>query len=131
MLENYGFVLLTQQETRDLNLPDSTGLFNDLFGIMKTEMKKSKRAVNEYGDAAKMSPGEKKISFLNRYFIYKKVRNVDADTITLNLLGTSIAEEEVEMIGENEAVAEIVNVVTEPAKKPKKIKKKLVLKGDD
>ena len=93
-------------------------------------MKKSKRAVNEYGDAAKMSPGEKKISFLNRYFIYKKVRNVDADTITLNLLGTSISEE-AEVIGENEAVAEIVNVVTAPAKKPKKIKKKLVLKATD
>ena len=122
MLENYGFVLLTRQETKDLNLPDSTGLFNDLFGIMKTEMKKNKRAMNEYGDAAKMSPGEKKISFLNRYFIYKKVRNVDADTITLNLLGTSIVEEE---------VSEIVEVVPEPVKKPKKIKKKLVLKADD
>lgn len=122
MLENYGFVLLTRQEIRDLNLPDSTGLFNDLFGIMKTEMKKSRRAVNEYGDAAKMTPGEKKISFLNRYFIYKKVRNVDADTITLNLLGESIGEEE---------VAEIVEVVPERVKKPKKIKKKLVLKSND
>jgi tRNA1(Val) A37 N6-methylase TrmN6 len=36
-----------------------------------------------------MSPGEKKISFLNRYFIYKKIRNVDTETIFNSLLDTS------------------------------------------
>jgi hypothetical protein len=34
-----------------------------------------------YGKSLHMSPNEKKISFLNRYMIFKKVRNVDGSKI--------------------------------------------------
>ena len=34
-----------------------------------------------YGKALDMSPNEKKISFLSRYMIFKKVRNVDGQNI--------------------------------------------------
>ena len=131
IIENYGFTLLTQDEVRTLNLPDSTGLFNDLFGIMKNEMKRNRYAANEYGDAANMSAGERKISFLNRYFIYKKVRNVDAEKITLDLLGTSQIEQQQQELDTNVAVDEVkIAVEEEKVKKPKKIKRKLVLQED-
>lgn len=126
ILENYGFTLLTINEVKDLNLPDSTGLFNDLFGLMKNELKRNKRAANEYGDAANMTQGERKISFLNRYFIYKKIRNVDAEKITLNLLGSSEIENNDTTVQVEEVVEE-VKEVKEKKSKPKKIKRKLVL----
>ena len=39
-----------------------------------------------------MSADERKISFLNNYFIFKKVRSVDAETIKLELAHQSTAE---------------------------------------
>ena len=95
---------------------------------MKNEMKRNRYAANEYGDAANMSAGERKISFLNRYFIYKKVRNVDAEKITLDLLGTSQIEQQQQELDTNVAVDEVkIAVEEEKVKKPKKIKRKLVL----
>jgi uncharacterized LabA/DUF88 family protein len=35
----------------------------------------------DYGKALYMTPEEKRISFLNRYFVFKKVRNVNTDKI--------------------------------------------------
>ena len=78
-----------------------------------------------------MSAGERKISFLNRYFIYKKVRNVDAEKITLDLLGTSQIEQQQQELDTNVAVDEVkIAVEEEKVKKPKKIKRKLVLQED-
>ena len=127
ILENYGFTLLTKEQVKDLDLPDSTGLFNDLYGLMQNEMKRSKRAQNEYGNAKSMSPEEKKISFLNRYFIYKKQRNVDADKITLDLLGSSVDKEVLQDVESDEAAVEVAEVTDNPTK-VKKLKRKLVLK---
>ncbi len=78
VLENYGFVLLKKEEYSVLNLPGSTGLFKDLYDLMVDEIKRDGRKEKDYGDALNMTAGERTISFLNRYFIYKKVRNVDA-----------------------------------------------------
>ena len=40
---------------------------------------------NFIGDALKMSPAEKNLSFLNNYFIFKKIRNVNAKTLNENI----------------------------------------------
>jgi hypothetical protein len=40
---------------------------------------------NNYGKAPLMTAIEKKISFLNRYFIYKKVRVINTESIELEL----------------------------------------------
>ena len=45
---------------------------------MVDEIKKDGRKEKDYGNAMRMTAGERTISFLNRYFVYKKVRNVDA-----------------------------------------------------
>jgi hypothetical protein len=78
IIENYGFVLLKREEYMVLNMPGSTGLFKDLYDSMLDDIKRDGRKERDYGDAKRMTAGERTISFLNRYFIYKKVRNVDA-----------------------------------------------------
>jgi hypothetical protein len=79
----YGFELIDRMTAGKFGLPNATGLFDELFRSMQSELKKSKSRGNEYGTAASMSEYEKKISFLNRYFVYKKVRKVVPDQIVL------------------------------------------------
>ena len=90
MLENYGFVPLNKEEAMQLNLPASGGSFSELFQKMKDEIKRTPRNESLYKEAINITAGERKISFLNRYFIYKKVRNVDADKLAANLLNQSV-----------------------------------------
>ena len=127
LLENYGFVLLTREEAMNNKLPSSTGFFNDLYGVMTDEIKRNRRVANEYGSAPRMTANEKKISFLNRYFVYKKVRNVDAEKVAVNLLGTSL-DEELDAEDESKKAQEtVLNVMASTVVKPTK-KKKLKLK---
>ena len=128
LLENYGFVLLKQDEASKMGIPGSTGLFNELFGLMENNISKNKRLQTEYGKAMNMTAGERQISFLNRYFVFKKIRNVDADKVSRALLGQSIDEEPVI----EEPIIEDIKKIDEEAvqsSKPKKIKKKLNLKS--
>jgi len=90
MLENYGFIPITNEEARKMNLPSGSGLFSDLFKVMKDEIKRNPKNEYLYKSAAKMSAGERQISFLNRYFIYKKVRNIDTEQVSSNLIGKSV-----------------------------------------
>ena len=91
VLENYGLVPLTKEECKLRNLPNSHGPFSELFGDMEKELKQRKYSKSNVGAAPDMTPEEKRISFMNRYFIFKKVRNVDTSSITLDI--TSIKQE--------------------------------------
>ena len=75
-MEDYGFIPLSDEEASHLNMPYSSGLFSTLY----SQLEKDKNT-KYYGKALEMSPNEKKISFLNRYMIFKKVRNVDGSHI--------------------------------------------------
>lgn len=66
-LDKYGFVLAKQEEAVDMGLPGSSAMFQTLF---------SETALD--GRLKTMTPEEKKVSFLNRYFVFKKVRDIDA-----------------------------------------------------
>jgi hypothetical protein len=90
MLENYGFVQLTKEEAYNIHMPSSSGLFSELFTKMKDEISRNPINSKFYKDAMKMTAGERKISFLNRYFIYKKVRNVDAEKLVKNFISQSV-----------------------------------------
>ena len=68
MRDEYGFELVEDDRLTELNLKP-TGLFKDLFNVMMEDDL-------EYKDAKKMTNKEKEISFMNRYFIFKKVKNV-------------------------------------------------------
>ena len=48
---------------------------------MQLETKKDKRLSNKIGSSTNMSKEEKEISFLNTYFIFKKIRNVDVENM--------------------------------------------------
>lgn len=127
LLENYGFVLLNNEEVKNKNIPSSTGLFSDLYATMTNEIKRNKQTSNEYGQASEMTANERKVSFLNRFFIYKKVRNVDAESVSRNLMGNSITEQNV--IANETLVAEkSVRKTLKSIKKPKKLTRKLKLR---
>ena len=83
IMEDYGFVLATDEEVVKMDLPKSTGLFDVLFRYMENEIQRNRN--HKYGDAANMSPEEKTLSFMNRYFIFKKVRPVDTARVAQNM----------------------------------------------
>jgi hypothetical protein len=115
IMEDYGFSLIPQGEMVALGLPNSTGLFDELFDSMKTEIEKDKRREADYGTAENMSQEEKQISFMNRYFVFRKMRNVNAEKVGKLLMNKG--SEDVEM-------SEDPEVETEPKKleEPKVIK---------
>ena len=102
IMEDYGFILITKEEAVSMNLPDGTGLFSELFNQMQLEMKQNRTRNQEYGTALYMSAEERRISFMNRYFIFKKVRSVDAKKMSDIILKTDIETEQVvnEILGE-------------------------------
>ena len=85
------FNYISNEEAKQLKLPNSTGLFNELFN----EMKRYHKHNPEYESALKMTANEKRISFLNRYFIFKKVRVVNVDTIYMPNTKYQVAQEQV------------------------------------
>lgn len=92
VMENYGFNLITRDEAKSIGLPEGSGLFGELFNTMIDETKRKRYSKNPYGTALNMNANEKKISFLNRYFVYKKVRNVNAEKISLEFLDESMEQ---------------------------------------
>jgi hypothetical protein len=58
-------------------------MFSELFINILEEIKINKYKAKDYGKASEMTEIEKKISFLNRYFIYKKIREVNTDKVQL------------------------------------------------
>jgi len=113
VMEDYGFILPPKEEIRGMDLPDSAGLFRELYTNMENEIKRNKQSQTNYRQAADMSPEEKQISFLNRYFIFKKVRNVDAKKMNEVILKQN---ELLERNGE-ENMAELVKTVEPMADK--------------
>jgi len=87
----------------------------------------------KYGEAMKMTPKEKQISFYNNYFIYKKIRNVDTNAVYNTMIGSSKFQEQLNKLDEKEAEesAEKQQSIDNKSKKiPKKLKKKLRLEDD-
>ena len=85
VMSAYGFEIINREEAKDIGLPDGTGLFSELFLNMLDEIAKNKFKAKDYEKAQNMTSYEKKISFLNRYFVYKKIRIVNTESIELEL----------------------------------------------
>jgi hypothetical protein len=85
VMSAYGFEIITREEAIDLGLPDGTGLFSELFSNMLDEIAKNKFKAKEYYKAPYMTAPERRISFLNRYFIYKKIRTVNIENVELEI----------------------------------------------
>ena len=106
LMENYGFVLLSNDEARTLGLPSGTGLFNDLYNFMDTEVKTRKLKRADIGTALEMSDEERQISFYNRYFVFKKARNVNTRSVTMGSVPEDVSQVEEGAREEEESVAE-------------------------
>jgi len=131
VIENYGFKLANREEAKNMGLPDGTGLFSDLFTNMEMEIKANKYIAKDYKNAINMTSYEKKISFLNRYFVYKKIREVNADKVQLEF-GEYTEYEMDENEKETKNAVSISNKEMNAIKPEiKKLGKKIVLKEDN
>ena len=81
LMEDYGFQLVERNEAKQLGFGEATGKFDQLYRTMEREQKKKDEDSIYVRDALKMSKEEKQISFLYRYFIFKKVRQLSPETI--------------------------------------------------
>ena len=136
-MENYGFVIVPTEDATHINLPSGTGMFSDLFKQMEDEIEKNPNMKNDVGQALHMTPEEKRISFMNRYFVFKKVRNVNMtnkEKVNTEMIHTQIEELESEEIEnkQTKSATKETDKVEEPKatvqpKKIRKNKKKLVI----
>tara|TARA_B100000780_G_scaffold200425_1_gene141932 strand:- start:272 stop:1060 length:789 start_codon:yes stop_codon:yes gene_type:complete len=106
MFENYGFTLVTTDEAKKMGVPSGTGMFRELFNNMNTEIKRNKK--HNYGLAPNMTIEQKKISFLNRYFIYKKTHSVNADTVSRNLLSQTL-DDEMNIVSQPQPIDDLID----------------------
>jgi hypothetical protein len=133
ILENYGFVPLTKDEAKAIDLTGSVGGFEQLYNLMQTQVKSKKLSQDSIGSAYKMTRPQKNISFLNNYFIFKKVRNVDIADIKIGLIQKTPQEQLDEVKESLIAQQEVKSVLSEEAvetkqTQPKSTKKKIKLK---
>jgi hypothetical protein len=75
VLSAYGIEPLAREEAQQLGFSrGGTGKFSDMFDEMNAEPAASRKG---YGQASAMSREEQRVSFLNRYFVFRKRFNVD------------------------------------------------------
>jgi hypothetical protein len=142
IMEDYGFVPVFKSECIKMGLPDSAGMFSELYANMENETKRNQKAGLDYGKAQNMTAEEKQISFMNRYFIFKKVRNVNTDKIAKiveqqNKMAESIEEvitqdiQEMERAHPEITVPSIAKPLVRKIKKPKIILEKYSQSEDE
>jgi hypothetical protein len=127
LMDAYGFKLISREEANEMGLPSGSALFSELFINMLDEIKRNKFKASSYKEAPNMTTIEKKISFLNRYFVYKKVREVNIDKLHLELgeYQEAVIEREKESTKQAIVVAKDEEKITRP--KIRKLDKKLEL----
>jgi len=129
LMENYGFRLITRDEAHSSGLPNGTGLFSELFTYMETQINEKRLKKFNVGEALKMTPDEKRISFYNRYFVFTKDKHVDADKV----LRVVTQQSGIEQAEENEESTILQETIKKPKKKKKakKMKKRINIKRRD
>jgi hypothetical protein len=127
VMSAYGFEIVNREEAQEFGLPEGSGYFSELFLHMLDEITRNKFKAKDYGDAPMMSAIEKKISFLNRYFVYKKVRVVNTEDIELELGEYQETASLRNKKDTTHAVEVAEEVVTKSQPKVRKLSKKLLL----
>lgn len=109
IMENYGFIVVPQEEAKHMDMPNGSGLFSDLFKHMENELKRNPKKEVDYGTALHMTSEEKRISFMNRYMMFKKVRSLDAKKMSEIILKQNLVEQE----QQEQSIKELIGQVTE------------------
>ena len=125
LIENYGFTLVGRDEARSMGLPNSIGNFDQLFYEMQSQIKSKRIKRADLFSAPDMTPDEKKISFLNKYFVFKKIRDVNAEEVSRVMMNESLAQAESE---KKEEVKINKSLSKQGRPTVKKIKKKVKIK---
>ena len=84
---------------------------------MERQVSEKQIRVADIGSALDMTPEEKRVSFFNRYFVFKKHKNVEADKILQVMLSDTSAG-----IGHTQSVSKRRR---KTRRKPKKISKRI------
>ena len=92
VMEDYGFVPISKDDAKSLGLPNGNGLFDELYHSMEAEIKQNTKAKSNYRNAHLMTADEKQISFMNRYFVFRKVRNINVEKIAKLILHKNVDE---------------------------------------
>jgi len=80
IFNTFGFTLVPKEEITSMGLMSSTGLFSELHNhIIENHYNDARYKNTKLGETLNMSDEEKQISFLNRYFVYKKIRHYNGD----------------------------------------------------
>lgn len=119
-MDKYGFTLITKEEARQMKLPEGSGMFSELFNVMENDVNKNPEKASDYKDALYMKDYEKDISFLNRFFIYKKTSTRNAEKLTKTLLDQLPDEIVIEQAGTmlaREAVKQAEEIIKPKSKK--------------
>lgn len=120
MLSNYGFVLLKKEEATPMGLPNGTGMFSELYTEMESELEQNPNRAADYKKASTMTEDEKWISFMNRYFVFKKTHNVDAERIYKQFVSKKMLGDLAKQADEMEDALELANeAAAKETKKPK------------
>jgi hypothetical protein len=123
VMNSYGFTVIDADEAKLLGLPKGSGLFSELFLGMMSEIKKNKFKAADFRDAPNMTVFEKNISFLNRYFVYKKIRHVNTEKVQIELGEFEEGENKETAVAVKVAKSEVVRLHP----KARKLNKKLLL----
>lgn len=126
-MSNYGFRLLPRDDAKKIGLPEGSGLFIEMYNKMMDEIRKFPKTEKEYGMAPSMMDYEKRISFLNRYFVFQKIATRNVEKLTKSIL--EHVPHEFEFEDRQSAIAQkAVKEVDEEIKpKVKNLRKKLKL----
>ena len=95
---------------------------------MKNEVSKRKIQKADIGKSLQMSAEEKQISFYNRYFVFKKMRDVDAESVSAK--STTMESVAAELVIANEGEGEETTRPEELEQPPTEEKPPTEVQGD-
>jgi hypothetical protein len=129
IMEDYGFSLISDEEASNIGMYSGSALFSSFYNNIKSDSNIENDFISQYKNQLNMSEQEKKISFLNRYFIFKKNRNVDTNKLIklfVNQSNSIIKEPNDNNIdSKNNVIQENADIVIKP--KAKKLKKDKII----
>ena len=115
ILTYYGFVLVSKENAEKMGLSDSTGMFSTLYSEMEDEIKQDPTMKSNYKMSSNMCNEEKTLSFINRYFIFQKVQQVNAAKISKILLQKALDLDDAD-VGDDNDLLEIEEIKSEVSK---------------
>jgi hypothetical protein len=104
VMGNYGFALVDPTIQKNIRLKSGSGYFQDFYNEIIGELKKNSQNIDYKKVRDNMSNNEKFISFMNRYFVFKKVSEV-SNIESIYKVKREIAEKKIESESESERIA--------------------------